>query len=60
VSVIMLSPDDLTERDQRPSSAAIMASLTVPGDGHPNARYHRLMAEKLAGVFKRLNVNALP
>jgi hypothetical protein len=60
VSVVMLSPDDLTERDQRSSPAAIKASLTIPGDGHPNARYHRLIAEKLAGVFERLNMNALP
>lgn len=60
VSVIMLSPGDLTERDQRSSSAAIKTSLTIPGDGHPNARYHRLMAEKLAGVFEHLNMNALP
>jgi hypothetical protein len=60
VKVVTFAPDDLAECDRRLSPAAIKARLTIPGDGHPNARYHRLMAEKLAGVFKRMRVNALP
>jgi hypothetical protein len=58
VKVVTFSPDDLAERDRRLSPAAIKARLTIPGDGHPNARYHRLMAEKLASVFKNLKVAA--
>ncbi len=52
IKVVAITPKDLPPHDGLSPDAYVQKHLSILGDGHPNPLYHRLMAEKLAEVFK--------